>query len=169
MDKIKGYKAFNKDMSNRYGKKFEEGMIYSMIFSPRFGNDGRGYHFCKRLEDTLRFFRAMEEEIQIAEVTGLGETVTSDRDEDEYYGYYDMYSTNKIRIDKILTREEIIKMALAMPPYRVTRFIQGYKLTPDEIEMFRLMFEKDNDVQLALSYYQEHQLDAYELDYKKHH
>ena len=68
---IKGYKAFNSNMTNRYGRPFDEGKSYTINTALRvkFGNDGTGFHFCERLEDTLRYFPAMEEEIKIAEVT----------------------------------------------------------------------------------------------------
>ena len=102
---IHGYKAFHKGLVNRYGLSFEEGGVYTCEGELKFGNDGNGFHFCKRLEDTLRYFPATEEEIDIAEVTALGDIVEG---EDDYYGYYDMYCTNRIRIDKILTRADII-------------------------------------------------------------
>ena len=65
---IRGYKAFNKDMTNRYGVEFKVGSVYEVEGDARFGNDGNGFHFCKRLEDTLRYFDGMGDEIQIAEV-----------------------------------------------------------------------------------------------------
>ena len=108
---MKGYKAFNKDETNRYGKKYEENTVYKAEGPLQFGNHGNGFHFCKRLEDTLRYFPAMEEEIQIAEVTSLGEQVEYD---DDYYGYYDLFAARTIRIDKFLTREEIVDMYLVM-------------------------------------------------------
>lgn len=163
---INGYKAFNSDMTNRYGQLFQEGETYHIPQKPKFGNNGIGFHFCKRLEDTLRYFPAMEEKIQIAEVTGLGDIVTY---EDEYYGYYDMYCTNMIRIDKILSREEILAMYLDHPSYWVKRFLQGFRLTEKEIEQFRLLYSDDYDVLNTISYYQEGKLDAYQKTYQYHH
>ena len=128
---IKGYKAFNKGLINRYGEIFEEGKTYEKNITPRFGNHGSGYHFCRRLEDTLHFFPSEEEEIDIAQITALGDIAEG---EDDYGGFYEMYSTNKIRIDHILTREEILKMYLRMEPNeRVKRFIHYFKM--DEIEL----------------------------------
>ena len=150
---IKGYKAFNNDMTNRYGKKFEEGKIYYSENTPKFGNNGNGFHFCERLEDTLRYFPAMEEKIKIARVTGLGEIVTEN---DEYYGFYDMHASSIISIDKILEREEIINMFLedGRVESRIIRFIELFKLNEDEIRRF---LDKKGDISgiiPAIEYYQ---------------
>ena len=161
---IRGYKAFNNDMTNRYGKIFHEGETYLVDEKPKFGIDGVGYHFCKRLEDTLRYFPAMEEEIKLAQVTGLGDFVTS---EDDYWGYYDMYSTNILRIDKILNHEEIIDMYLKLRnPFRINRFLRGFKLTEEEVELFRLAYSDDFTIQNTISYYQEGKLDTYKKAYQ---
>lgn len=138
---IKGYKAFNKGLVNRYGKVFEEGACYEKDIVPSFGNHGDGYHFCIRLEDTLRYFNANEEETDIAEITAYGDLAEG---EDDYWGYYDMYSTNKIRIDHILTREEILKMFLKMEPgRRVERFIDSFLLDEVELSVFQKVMVED--------------------------
>ena len=161
---IRGYKAFNSDMTNRYGKIFLEGETYSIDEKPKFGINGVGFHFCERLEDTLRYFPAMEEEIKLAQVTGLGDFVTR---EDDYWGYYDMYSTNILRIDKILTHEEIIDMFLNLRNhFRVNRFLMGFRLTEEEIELFRLAYSSDFTIQQTISYYQEGKLDTYKKPYQ---
>lgn len=160
---IKGYKAFHKDMKNRYGMEFVEGKSYSVDGEISFGNKGNGFHFCKRLEDTLRYVPAMEEEIEIAEITGFGDIVER---VDEYYGYYDLYAARNIRIDKILTRDEIIAMFLNEESERVIRFISGYRLNPEEIELFKIMYSDDKRVLKALSYYQENKKDVYNIKQK---
>ena len=73
MEKI-GYKCFNKDMTNRYGVAFLVGGIYSSDKVPKFGNEGHGFHFCKNLEDTFRYFPAMEEEVSVCMVRGYVRT-----------------------------------------------------------------------------------------------
>lgn len=160
---IKGYKAFHKDMKNRYGKEFIEGETYSVEGPIEFGNNGNGFHFCKRLEDTLRYVPAMEEEVNIAEITAFGEMAERI---DEYYGYYDLYASRTIRIDKILEREEIIKMFLNKDPERVIRFVSGYKLTPEEIELFKLKYFDETRVLKALKYYQENDKEVYKIKEK---
>lgn len=163
-DIIRGYKAFNKDMTNRYNLPFEEGKTYIVHGPLVFGNKGNGFHFCKRLEDTLRYFPAMEEEIKIASVTSYDEV----REYwDDYYGYYDMYSARKISIDKILTREEIINKYLDLYEERVERFLSGYRLTEKEIELFRLKYPNNIKIQLAISYYQDDEENAYVKTYRR--
>ena len=146
-----GYKCFNKDMTNRYGVPLEVGKTYSIEGDIKFGNDGNGYHFCKNLEDTLRYFDAVNDEVSICYVKGFGNI---DEYEDDYYGYYDMYASSNMEIIKKLSREEIINYALNLYPFRACRFIQLFKLTTDEIVLFKNKFKNDKDVINSLLYYQ---------------
>ena len=81
--------------------------------------------------------------------------------EDNYYGYYDMYSVEKIKIIKRLSREEIINIILSSYEFKVIRFIQGYKLLPQELELFKIKFANNTSIMNAISYYQEGNLDIY--------
>ncbi len=72
---ISGYKCFYEGLVNLYGKKFEVGESYSNNGDVTFGNDGHGFHMCKRLEDTLRFFDTFNKEVDICEVVGYGNCV----------------------------------------------------------------------------------------------
>lgn len=155
---IYGYKCFNKDMTNRYGKKLEIGKIYSTSNDIKFGNDGNGYHFCKNMEDTFRYFPATTEEVSVCYVKGSGNIVEY---EDDYNGYYDMYAAESIEILKKLDRQEVINYALELPSYRVKRFIQTFKLNDDEIELFKDKFKNNLDVINTISYYQLNDLDVY--------
>ena len=47
------------------------------------------------------------------------------------------------------------------------RFIQGFKLTPEEIKQIREKFNNDVAIDLAISYYQEKDKDAYKKFYKR--
>ena len=80
----------------------------------------------------------MNEEICICEVIGLGNKKQYD---DEYYGYYDMYSVEKIKIIRIVPRIEIINIGLNLNEVRISRLIQGLKLTKDEINLFKAKFK----------------------------
>ena len=155
---IKGYKCFNKNLINRYGIPFEVGKTYSASGDISFGNDGNGFHMCLNLEDTLRYFDGFNSEIDICEVIGDGNFVLF---EDNYYGYYDMYSVEKIQIIKKLSREEIIDKMLNSIEFRVIRFIQGYKLSPFELQLFKDRFANNISILNAISYYQEGNLDIY--------
>ncbi len=109
MEEVKGYKAFNKDSTNRYGQPFTEGETYRVNGEIKFGNDGNGIHMCTSLSDVFRYVNAFEEEVIVAEVTGRGKY---DKRDDYYYGYYDMYNFEEITVNKFLSREEIISKML---------------------------------------------------------
>lgn len=153
-----GYKCFNKDMTNRYGQTFEVGKTYFIDGKIKFGNNGHGFHMCERMEDTLRYFDAMQEEVNICFVLGSGEIVSY---VDEYYGYYDMFAVSSLKIIKQLTREETILKGLLLNEVNVKRFISGYKLRPTEINIFKTKFCNDLSVLETIEYYQEEKLDAF--------
>ena len=158
---IRGYKAFNEDLSNRYGLEFKPGEIYQVTGPASFGVRGNGFHFCKRLEDTLRYFDAMDGKIQIAEVIGRGSIVEY---YDDYYGYYDMYAASELEIVKVLSREEIVHPYLFYEnTEQVKRFVSGFKLTDEEKELFRNAYFGNKDVIAAIAYYQDGVKDVYDL------
>ncbi len=148
---VEGFKCFDKGLINRYGTKFEIGVSYHANGNIQFGNRGNGFHMCKNMEDTFRYFPATEEEVSVCYVKGSGNI---DEGRDDYNEYYDMYAAENIEIIKKLEREEIINYALDLPSYRVIRFIQTFKLNNDEIELFKDKFSKNIDVINAISYYQ---------------
>ena len=143
---VRGFKAFNSDMTNRYGIKFEVGCVYLSNDIVKFRTSG--FHLCKNFEDTLRYFDAMNGQINICSVVGFGDV---DKYNDEYYGYYDMYSAQKMYIHKILSREDIIKMAKDLNDIRLERFVSLYKLTDSELEYLKPYSDKVED---AIKYHQ---------------
>lgn len=147
---IIGYKCFNSDLTNRYGMKFEIGKSYSVNGEISFGNNGNGFHFCKNLEDTFRYFPALEEDVSVCLVKGYG---TMYEYEDDYNGYYDMYSCSNIDIIKQLSRDEIVDIMINSNELKVCRFIQCFRLNDNEIEMFRNKF-KSNNVNFYIENYQ---------------
>lgn len=156
--RIRGFKAFNSDMTNRYGQKFEEGETYQIFGPLKFGNAGNGFHFCKRMEDTLRYFDGMNEEIKLA-------SVVSDLDVvefyDDYYGYYDIYASSMITIEHIYERREIIDKFLNESEYSVERFLKGFRLSDVEVELFRERFAFSRKIMNTIAYFQEGDLDVY--------
>lgn len=106
---ILGYKCFNKDLTNNYGFKFEVGKSYFVDGEIKAGINGNGFHMCKNIEDTFRYYGPMNLDISVCEVVGSGKRVSFC---DKYNGYYDMYSVGKIEILRQLNRNEIIEMAL---------------------------------------------------------
>ena len=157
--KVKGYKCFDKGLINRYGQMFEVGKTYHCDEDIQFGNDGHGFHMCKNMEDTFRYFDTTNGEIDICKVTGYGKLHKAD---DEYWGYYDMYACEYLKIDKLLTREEIIAYGLTLDTFRACRFVQTLSLTPEEIALFKIKFQNDIEVLTYIAYYQENDTDAFE-------
>ena len=151
-----GYKSFNADMTNRYGKKFEVGKIYTMDGTIKFGNNGNGFHMCKNMEDTFRYFDSTN--IAVCKVNGFGKMQKYD---DEYYGFYDMYAVENIEILKLLKRKEILEYMLDLYPERVMRFIQLFKLYDDEIVLFEDKFKSNSKVIEYIDYYQKGKCDVW--------
>ena len=109
---VKGYKSFNKYHKNKYGIYMEEGKTYHTDGVIKFGLEGNGFHFCKYLEDTIKYQMSINDELinpVIAKVTGYGKIVEYN---DNIYDYYNQYVAEYIKIDKFLKRKEIIDYAL---------------------------------------------------------
>ena len=160
MDVI-GYKCFDKGLINKYGKKFSVGKIYIIPGTIKFGING--FHLCKRIEDTFRYFECFENEIDVCLVKGSGEIIES---YDDYYGYYDMYSVQNLEILKRLSREEIINEGLNMCDLRAERFVSTFRLTEEEVNIFKETFKTNLSVLHAIAYYQEGDKQVYERKYK---
>lgn len=150
------YKCFNADMTNRYGQKFEIGKKYRINGNIKFGIYGNGFHVCKNMEDTFRFFDSNS--FCLCEVIASGKI---DLFEDEYYGFYDMYAVEYIEITRIISREEIIKYMLNNYPDRVIRFIQLFKLYDEEIVRFENKFKDCDEVIDNINYYQHQKIKIY--------
>lgn len=160
MRKIIGYKSVDKNYKDISGNILEENKNYHVDGNIVYGNGGNGYHFAKKLEDTLRYQLNDENFLtrpNIARVIGFGDIVESF---DDYYGYYDLYAASNIKILKYLTDDEIIAYALKLNETRMLRFVSLYKLSSDEIKLFK---NKYLYVDLALLYYQMKIYNTYEL------
>ncbi len=154
---VLGYKCFYQGLINEYGQTFSIGKIYIAEGTIRFGPHGNGFHLCKRMEDTFRYIDAFHREIDMCFVRGDG---LIKEGYDDYNEYYEMYAVQKLEIIKKLTREEIITRGLKAR--NVERFIQGIRLQPQEIELFKAAFPQEDLIQRAIAYYQEGQMDAYQ-------
>lgn len=158
------YKCFNKGLINRYGKKFEVGKKYIAEGIIKYGNNGNGFHSALRLEDTLIYFDSFNNEIDICLVEITGQIIEGTREIDD--GYYDLYSSSEMTILKVLTREEIINYALNLNIEETRKFVLGYKLTTEEIELFENKFKKEPRVLAALEYYQKNNKFIYDNYYE---
>ena len=70
-------------------------------------------------------------------------------------------SKNRIKIVKVLTREEIINIGINLDEIRVKRFIQGFKLNSQEIELFKDKFQNNISVINVILYYQDKDKEVY--------
>ena len=160
---VKGYKAFNNDKTNRYGLPFVEGETYHMDGPISFGNNGNGFHMCANLSDVFRFFEYQDEEVCVAEVTGSGTIIKYD---DEYNGYYDMYSVSQITIDKFLSRKEIIAHMLKDHEFNNQKFLMTFKLT--EVEKVRYLKKyRHNEHMLKWLLFYQYGKDLYKVPYEE--
>ena len=159
---IFGYKCFNKDLTNNYGKKFSVGKIYITSGAIKFGNNGNGFHLCKNIEDTFRYFDT-EEGVNICEVIGRG---NYKKYNDNYNGYYDMYCVEQLEILKLLSREEIINIGLNLTDIRALRFVSTFHLTEEEINLFKEKYKDSTSVLDAIAYHRENDKDVYYRKYR---
>ena len=152
-----GYKAFDENLINRYGKEFELEKEYTIDGEIKFGSNG--FHFCTYLEYTLRYVDGSNAVITIVE--SLGDLQKYD---DEYNGYYDMFVTNKIKIIKVLTKEDILKYMFKLPEFRIIRLISLYfQFSEDDLQMLEMLYLNNDNVMKAIRYYQRNELDAYKI------
>lgn len=151
-----GFKCFNKGLVTRYGDVLEVSKEYTSDYKPKFGT--RGFHFCTNMEDSFRYFDCFNDEVDVCIVIGSG---IIEAHNDEYNGYYDMYSCERIKILKKLTREEVICIALNLDEIRAKRFVSSFGLTKNEIELFKNKFFYSRFVLDAIAYYQEDDKEVY--------
>ena len=154
-----GYKAFDYDLVNTYGMKFDLNVEYSLSGELKFGNNGNGFHFCTNLEDTLRYVDGANAIIVMVEALG-----NLKQYDDEYNGYYDMFVTNKIKIIKVLTKEDILKYKFKLPEFRMIRLISSYfQFSEEDLQMLEMLYQNNDSIIKAIRYYQRNELDAYKI------
>ena len=95
---MKGYKVFNSDWTCR-GFQFEVGEIYEEDVTPSCCS--RGFHFCTELKDCFNYY-PFRPNNKVAEIEALGEI------DAEAYG--SKHCTNKIKIVREISWEEVLKM-----------------------------------------------------------
>ncbi len=159
------YKCFKKGLVNRYGVKFELNKMYHTDGEISFGNDGNGYHMCTYLEDTLRYFNAMNGEVEICLVDGSGKYIKRD---DEDNDFFDMYAFENMVILHVYSRSEIFEYAINLPEYRLKRFISLYKLTDDEKSRMIDKYNGNSDILKYIDYYQNGNKEAFSNGDKKY-
>ena len=144
---MRGYKALNEGLINRYGFVYEVGKTYRLNGNLKWRENG--FHFCLRPEDTLRFVDGFNDSIVFVSVLGTGEIVLY---EDDYYGYYDMYASSEMTILEIIKREDIFNEIInSNDIFRVKRFSSLIKLEEYEKE---IILKKYKEAEFTINYYQ---------------
>ena len=100
---IKGYKAFNKDMTCR-GFQYEENKEYEIEEKPKCC--GNGFHFCENPLDTLNYYDLCNS--TFAEVEAIGDINKPDKEDRED----SKIATNKIKIGAKLDLTGFIKASV---------------------------------------------------------
>lgn len=162
---ILGYKCFKENLQNRYGFSFQVGQIYVASGSIRFGTEGNGFHMCKNMEDTFRYFDTQNGQFSICQVKGSGMVHEW---ADEYNGYYDMYAVERLEILRQLTRSDMIDYLFDRSLgglFKILRFVQAFPLERSEIDSLKALYRGDNLVLQAIAYYQEGDKQAYEKQF----
>lgn len=161
--RIIGFKCFNKGLINQHGVKFHPNKIHKVNGEVVFGNSGNGYHFCKDIENTLRYFHVDADQIDLCKVEGSGDIKTSN---DEYNGYFDMYVASELKVVSILSFDDILSEVNNMCVDRFIRFIQSYPLDKHIFmdlvnQKFANNFHIKERINKHYSYYQEGNEDAF--------
>ena len=61
-----GYKCFNSNFTNNNNELIKPNTTY--VLQDKLKIKKNGFHFCKRLEDTLRYFDGLKEDIIICKI-----------------------------------------------------------------------------------------------------
>jgi hypothetical protein len=157
---IHGYKSFFHPMQTRYGQILEVGKRYITDGEIKYGTVGNGFHFCETLEETLRYVDT-KKEFDVCEVIGSGEIL--ERYDD--YNDYNIFVASEIEIIKLLSREEILKIADKMSPNGFIKFVKHFPLAPDEITYFIDKYKNDISVLQHIRYYKLNDEKAFENSY----
>lgn len=97
---MKGYKVFNSDWTCR-GFQYEVGKTYEEDVKPECCE--RGFHFCTKALDCFEYY-SFDPNKKVAEVEALGDISPNKYDSDS------KCSTNKIRIIRELTWDEVLRL-----------------------------------------------------------
>lgn len=143
-DEVIAFKAFFKGLKNNLdGIDYQIGKEYKTTNDLQYMK--RGFHMCEKPEDCFRFLRPVETEVELALVKGYGKMYGFDagyRAYDDTIGY--IYITEKMEILKVFTREEIINMAVDMPPIRLDVFLYLYPITEEEANYLKKHYKYED-------------------------
>ena len=131
---FKAFKAFKGNLENKYGEKFETGVVFSKNSDNlKFGEFGHGYHVAINLVDTFRFFNPCFDNTY-CEVLCSGNVLLQ---KDYLYQSDDMYVVEKFQITKILSREDILSYVYQASPKDFESYLYLFPFTKDELVSLR--------------------------------
>ena len=141
MVEVPGYKIFNGDMTNWYGLQFEEGRTYHTIRKP-------GFYYCTKLSEVFGVYFG-NPSVQVARVTGYIE--------EEREASFRKYSTTvrtavSLRIDKILTREEIMQQVIADGESSIKDYLRYFPVTTEEEDYFVENYGDNEELMEIIAY-----------------
>ena len=136
---ISGYKVFHSDMTNWCGMKFEEGKTYIDARS-----NGSGFYYCTKLADTFVNYWG-NKDVKVAKVTGFFDNKKSENP---------VLIARTIRIDKILTREEVLHYVLEQGEEETIKYLKYCYLNPNEKQFFLDNYSENEEYMRIISHYQ---------------
>ena len=75
-----------------------------------------------------------------------------------------MFVTNKIKIIKVLTKEDIFNYMFKLPKFRLIRLISSYfQFNEEDLQMLEMLYLNNDNIIKAIKYYQRNDMDAYKI------
>ena len=130
---MKGYKVLDKGLINQYGFKYEIGKVYNL--DGELDYKSNGFCFCEHPETTL-LFAGDKSNFDLTEVEALGNIVSGDDYfENRFYEITGLYATDRMRIKRLVPREELVSMVIESNNFERMKTLNMYlRFTPEEIE-----------------------------------
>ena len=163
--KVDGFKAFNEDHTNRSGKLFEEGKVYSTSGNIIPGQYNfklqNGYHLSVDLSNVFKYFDESKG-ISIAKVTGFGKLRYFEAPPFMNYDYDNMYACEHIRINKFLKRNERMQELLSLPVSGICKYLISGSPSNEELRLIYDTYQDSNEVERIMLYFQLGVKDSFE-------
>lgn len=149
---MKGYKGFSKDLTCR-DFKYEVGKTYEMEEKPIVCE--RGFHFCKELKNVFGYYDLYKDNA-FCEIEAYGDIITED-----VANFYEKYCTNKIKIIRELSLDEILDIINIKDKETFIRCYDDDRFDEDQIRIIGLGLEKGFDVNI----YAKPEFTVYQMSY----
>lgn len=75
-----------------------------------------------------------------------------------------MFVTNKIKIIKVLTKEDIFNYMFKFPEFRLIRSIISYfQFSEENLQMLEMLYLNNDNIIKTIKYYQRNDIEAYKI------